>query len=129
MQLIPERYADKIEGILSCYDRVIITGTLPGLCYASGMTSYLETHDIRIFDYPRFAEPFREQLRENVEHLAAGNNLKIEFVKKFKSCRKEDRIQEIIATRGNQPGLVHIFSAMEICNTYKPWHNQQTGQT
>src|SRR3954449_2919089 len=27
------------------------------------------------------------------------------------------------------PGLICIFSAMEPCSTYKPWHNKQTGQT
>jgi hypothetical protein len=32
-----ERYADKIAGVLGCYDRVVLCGTLPGLCYAKGM--------------------------------------------------------------------------------------------
>ena len=26
-------------------------------------------------------------------------------------------------------GLVHIFSAMEGCNTYKPWHDKRSGKT
>ena len=32
-----ERYCDRIAGILTCYDRVVITGTLPGACYAAGI--------------------------------------------------------------------------------------------
>ena len=129
MPLLTEKYAEKIDGILSCYDRIIITGTLPGLCYAGGMTTHLNAHGIRIFDYPRFAEPFRDQLRENAESISAENQLEIEFIKKIKQVRKEDRIQEIITERGDHPGLVHIFSALETCNTYKPWHNKQSGQT
>lgn len=31
-----ERYDDRIAGELSCYDRVVITGTLPAVCYAGG---------------------------------------------------------------------------------------------
>ena len=27
---------------------------------------------VRIFDYPKFAEPFRDRLRENAERLVAG---------------------------------------------------------
>jgi hypothetical protein len=27
-----ERYDDRIAGVLSCYDRVVITGTLPTVC-------------------------------------------------------------------------------------------------
>lgn len=39
--LLTERYSNQISGILHCYDRIVIQGTLPGLCYADGMTSYL----------------------------------------------------------------------------------------
>lgn len=41
--------------------------------------------------------------------------------------RKQDRIQQILATRSNRPGPVHIFSAMEPCPTYEPWHDKKTG--
>ena len=51
-QSLTERYDDRIAGVLSCYDRVVITGTLPGVCYADGMTRYLNAQGIRIFDYP-----------------------------------------------------------------------------
>ena len=37
-QALTERYAERIAGVLSCYDRLVITGTLPTVCYAEGMT-------------------------------------------------------------------------------------------
>ena len=87
--LLTERYIDQIKGIYSCYDRVIIIqGTLPGFCYADGMTSYLYLKKIRIFDYPRFAEPLRDELRSNAAQLAKDNNLKIDFIRKKISARK-----------------------------------------
>ena len=46
-----------------------------------------------------------------------------------KNFRKEDRIQALLAQRGHQPGLVHIFSAMEPCASYRPWHDKATGHT
>ena len=51
MALITERYADKIAGGLGCLDRLIVTGTLPTLCYADGMTRYLSARSVRIFDF------------------------------------------------------------------------------
>ncbi len=36
-----ERYDDRIAGVLSCYDRVVVTSTLPTVCYAEGMTRLL----------------------------------------------------------------------------------------
>jgi hypothetical protein len=128
MELLTERYKEKISGILGCYDRVIITGTIPGICFAQGMTSYLFSKGIRIFDYPKFAEPFREKLRANAEMLAKENGVEIEFVKNS-SARKEDIVKKAVEKNGKKEGLLHILSAMEMCPTYKPWHDKHTGKT
>jgi len=128
MELLTERHADEIAGVLSCYDRILIQGTLPGLCYAEGMTAYLKARQILIFDYPRFAQPLRDALRENAERLAAEHGLEILFLRK-RNFRKEDRVKEILAKRGHHPGLVCIFSAMEPCATYQPWHDKKSGKT
>lgn len=125
---LTERYQDKIAGVLSCWDRVVIQGTLPMLCFAEGMTSYLNAHRIRIFDYPRWAEPLRDELRANAERLAQEHDVAIEFVRKA-TFRKEARIKEVLAKRGDHPGLVHILSAMEACASYKPWHDKETHRT
>jgi hypothetical protein len=79
--LLTERYAAQIAGVLSCWDRVLIFGTLPKICLAAGMTSYLYERQVRIFDYPGFAEPYRNELRENAEHLAAEAGVEIEFIR------------------------------------------------
>jgi hypothetical protein len=126
--LLNERYQDEIRGVISCYDRLIIQGTLPQLCYAEGMTGFLNKHKIRIFDYPRFAEPLRDVIRANAERMAQEQGVNIEFVRKT-SFRKEQRIAEVVRQRGRHPGLVHILSAMESCPTYKPWHNKTRAKT
>ena len=107
--LMTEKYETDIYGVLNCYDRVVISGHLQPLCYAKGMTKYLYTHEIRIFDYPEFAKPLRDRIRTNARAVAEANGLEIEFIKKQKAFRKEDRIKQIIKQRGDQPGLVHIF--------------------
>jgi hypothetical protein len=48
--LIPERYKNQIRGVISCYDRVRLRGSLPGWHYAQGMTSFLYANQIRIFE-------------------------------------------------------------------------------
>ena len=123
-----ERHDDRIAGVLSCYDRVVITGTLPTVCYADGMTKFVNAHHLRIFDYPRFAEPLRERVREQAAALAAEAGLTIEHIGK-KHVRKEAVVAKVLKRRGEHPGLVHIISAMEGCDTYKPWHDKQTHKT
>ena len=123
-----ERYDDRIAGVLSCYDRVVITGTLPTVCYAGGMTKFLNASDVRIFDYPRFAEPLRELVCEQAASLAAEAGATIEHIGK-KHIRKEAVVAKVLEQRGEHPGLVHVISAMEGCDTYKPWHDKQTHKT
>src|SRR3990170_58683 len=129
-ELLSERYREELDGVLSCYDRIVVAGSLQPFCYAQGMTRYLYQHGIRIFDYAQFAEPLRECLRANAEVLAQANGVKIEFTHSGKKdFRKENRIQKILKERGEQPGLVHIFGAMEACSSYRSWHDKATGKT
>jgi len=129
MSSLLDRHADRIAGVHSCFDRVVIQGTLPELCHAAAMTSYMYTQQLRIFDYAQFAQPLRDEIRANAERLADENGLEIEFVRKLKAFRKEDRVQKVLAERGDHPGIVHIFSAMESCTSYKPWHDKATHRT
>jgi hypothetical protein len=126
---LQDRHAKQIAGIYSCFDRIVVTGTIPGWCHSNGMSLYLNQNNIRIFDFPRFAEPLRDEIRANSERLAQENGIEIEFIRRAKAFRKEDRIKEIIAGRGDHLGLIHIFSAMETCPSYSPWHDKATGKT
>lgn len=128
MELLTKKYEKDINGVLGCFDRIVITGTIPGICYSSGMTSYLYQHKIRIFDYPSFVSPFREEIRTNAEYLASSNNIEIEFVRKSR-IRKEDLVQKALKINGKKSGLVHILSAMESCTSYIPWHDKKSGKT
>jgi hypothetical protein len=124
-----ERHRASISNTLSCFDRVVITGTLPDICHPRAMAGFLDYQKIRLFDFPRWAEPLREELRANAERIAGEAGLTIEFIRKLKAFRKEARIKEILAARGDHPGLVHIFSAMESCPSYRPWHDKTTHRT
>jgi len=129
MASLIERHAEKIVGTLSCYDRVIIQGTLPGVGYAAGMTGYLKASGLRIFDFAEFSKPITQAIRDNAQQIADEHGLEIEYIRSPKHLRKEDRIVEVLAERGDHPGLVHIFSAMETCSTFEPWHDKKTGKT
>lgn len=125
---LTHRYAANLHGVLSCYDRIVITGTLPGACYAGGMSSFLYSRGIRIFDYAQFAEPLRERIRARAVQVCAAAGLEIEHVSKS-HIRKEELVQRVLTRRGDAPGLVHVLSAMEACPSYRPWHDKASGKT
>src|ERR1700758_2652677 len=128
-RLLTDRYHDRLAGVLSCYDRIVITGTLPGACFAEGMTKILKARGIRVFDYAaQFAAPLRERVREAAAAVAAAAGITIEHIAKS-YIRKEDVVAKVLAARGSHPGLVHVISAMEACDGYQPWHDKQTHRT
>jgi hypothetical protein len=126
--LLTDRYRDRLAGVLSCYDRIVITGTLPGACFAEGMTKLLRSKGIRIFDYPTFAAGLRDRVREAAAAVAAAAGVAIEHIAKS-HIRKEAVVAKVLAARGDHPGLVHVISAMEACDAYQPWHDKQTHKT
>jgi len=128
MELFVNKYNSHINMTLSCYDRVIITGTLPEISYAKGMTSYLYSKDIRIFDYSQFAEGLRESIRKQIDSIVSESGVSVQYLKKS-GIRKESLVSDILKERGYHPGIVCILSTLEGCNTYKPWHDKQTSKT
>jgi len=127
-QTLTERYADKMAGVLSCYDRVVITGTLPTVCYAEEMTLYLVANGIRIFDYPAFAMPLRDCIRERAAGLTAeaGGH---DRAHQQGAHSQGGRCRQAAGGAGDAPGLVHVISAMEACESYRPWHDKTTHNT
>jgi len=128
LELLTQRYADRIVGVLGCWDRVIITGTLTDVCHAGAVEGWLRRDNIRCFDLKVFAEPLRNSVRDHAILTVRAAGLSIEHIER-KNFRKEDRVAEVLQKRGEAAGLVHVFSAMEACTAFKPWHDQATGKT
>ena len=123
-----DRYADDLIGVLGCYDRLIITGMLVDVGHPDAIAAPLRHLNIRCFDLGVFAEPLRDQVRDNAILLARQAGLEIQYLER-KGLRKEERVAEILERRGRHPGRVHIFSAMESGKGFKPWHDQPSGRT
>lgn len=123
-----ERYEDRIVGVLGCYDRLVLSGTLLAIAHPEAMAGVLRREHIRCFDLAQFVEPLREQIRQNASRLADEHGLTVEYLARH-DVRKEQLVAEKLAHRGRQPGLVCIFSGMESCTTYRPWHDKASGRT
>lgn len=127
--LLTERYHDQIAGVLNCFDRIVITGSLPDCCHVEAMKAQLLKRKMRFFDYPELVNPLRNRLHTHAQTLADAAGVQVEAIRSFKGFRKEDRIADILKQRGSHPGLVHIFSAQENCSCFKPWHDRASGET
>jgi hypothetical protein len=112
-----QQHQAKIAGVVSCLDRVVITGSLPEISHREAMARYLGAKGIRLFDYKMWAQPLGAAIQANAEALAAENGLQAEFIRRLRSFRKEDRIKEILAFWGTQR------SATRTSTTSCAWEN------
>lgn len=130
-----EHYAKKIQGILSCYDRVLIKGTLHSVGHAGAMTNLLYRKDIALKDYSKFVNPYRNQLHALASQIAQSHNIEIEFIRKPRLVRKEDLVQKHLSKLQEESdyrqytGLVCILSAMESCQSYQYRYDKSTGRS
>src|SRR3974390_3116114 len=130
---MPEKGRDRpfmsaLAGTLSCYDRVVVTGTLPGVCYADGMTRFLYANKIRIVDYPQYASTLRDAVRSRAAAVASEAGIAIEHIRNT-HVRKEAVVAKVIEGRGEHPGLVHVISAMEACDASSPGTTRRPTRT
>lgn len=121
-----ERYSDKVVGVYSCYDRVLVYGTLTDIGHKTAMSMYLRSNEIPLEQFTEHFKGLTNEITRNAEVIAERNGLQIEWVRRG-SFRKEDRVREVLEERGEHPGLVHIFSATERCKTFQVNRSKKDG--
>lgn len=121
-----KKYKDKIWGSISCYDRVIIGGSLNMWGYKDGMFSYLMRNNIRIMDFEKYGKGYTDRLKENIKQIAKMASVEIENIRNPGKFDKEKDIKKAIEKTNKQEGIIKIYSSMEISSSYEPHWNDKT---
>jgi len=127
--LLTTTHREEIIGKLYCFDRVLINAVAGTFGFPDGMAMFFNTHGYRMFDFANVFTPVTSRIKENAEMIAAEHGLEIEYIRNSKAFRKEDRIAAIAKERGDEEGIVHIFSVLEVNKSYKPWHDKANGMS
>jgi len=107
---------------------VIVQGTLPVFCYADGMTAYLSKRRIRISTSPSLPSHWTDAIkamRRSWPPQRLKDRLRAQEEISARKTRVKGRAEESV----NTFRMVLIFSALEPCTTYQPWHDKQSGRT
>jgi len=110
------RHADKITGILSCFDRVILKGYLP-ISYPLSMEGFLGQRGTLLRDFPKLAKEQSAVLKNHVRQLAEEAGRPIVPVP-YKT-RKEDYARQLASADSITEGLVCVFTTQEACPSFK----------
>jgi hypothetical protein len=120
-----QRYAGKIIGQMSGWDRLRFRGTLRMLAHAAGLSRFLGYKGVLLKDFGRYAQEVSERTREASLEAARAAGREVVYVRDSQAS-KEDLAREIQARDGIKEGLICVLTAVENCGSYQVRGNRQT---
>jgi hypothetical protein len=99
---------ERLAGVLSCYDRIIVTGALLGACYVKGMTGFLSAADpdLRLSAICRTAS--RSRARARARRRVGECRWHYHRTHCQEPHPQGGRTRQGACVRGDRPGLAHI---------------------
>ncbi len=120
-----QRFGDKITGVLSGYDRLVLRGSLLAIVFPEGMKRVLRLKKILLKDFGQWAQRMTEQLKQASCQAARDQNRPIVYLPSA-STDKEETARKIAAQDGIRSGLVAILTCLEPCKSFEIHRNRQT---
>jgi hypothetical protein len=95
MQEFTAKYADKIQGVLSGFDRLVFRGSLRKICYRFGMEGYLWAVQVPLKDFGKHVNKIGGRVKDGATRsmLEAGRPVR------YLPSSKDDK-EEIARSRG-----------------------------
>jgi hypothetical protein len=112
------QHLEAVTGVLHCWDRLRLMGSLRTLQRPSGMMILLFQARVLLKEFGAWAQALTDKVRAHGLLLArSAGQTKAEFLR-ASSERKEPLARARALQRGVQEGLIGVWSAVEPCLTY-----------
>ncbi|MBI4445716.1 MAG: hypothetical protein HY645_07370 [Acidobacteria bacterium] len=118
-----QRFEDKITGVLSGFDRLVVRGTLRRIVSVEGMKDLLWYKQILLKQFGSWAERLTEQLKEVSCQVAKDQNRPVVYVRSA-DTDKDELARQIAAGDGITKGLVAILTCVEPCMSFEIYRNK-----
>lgn len=121
---------EKINGVLECFDRLILRGHLPMAgtgyfatwLYSKRISLNLRRPEPGWWNYKEAAPWFAEKLKAHVQTLAARDHRPYKYLASHE--RMEENVRELAEQDGITDGLVCVYGTMETCRTFRVSYGQ-----
>lgn len=127
MDSFVQRFAGKIKGVISGFDRIVFKGCLRPLMYAEGAMSFFRSRGVLNKDYKVWVMAQSEALVEAANNYARSTCGR--GITPISSCheRKEKIAHDRQRELGVKHGLISVWSCVEACSTYRARYDAQAG--
>jgi hypothetical protein len=122
---IIDKFKEKIKGVLSGFDRMIIKGHILQLFSDSGKKYFMSQENVLLKDFGTYAEQTTKSLKAHVEKIAEDSQRPLIYLNSSK-LSKEGTALEILKNDPINEGLVCILSSLELCDSLEIKKNLET---
>lgn len=125
MKLFLQHCTDRVTGVLSGFDRLVLHGSLRLFAYQAGLLKYLCHHRVLLKDFGEHSRALSERavVRSLAQVEQAGRP--IVYLPSSRD-RKEDLAREIAARDKVQQGAICVLKTVEPCRSYEVASDRQT---
>ena len=117
MEKFIHRFADKIIGTLSGFDRLVIRGTLRGIATHTGMREFLWQSGVLMKDFKMYAQEVTKSFREQLHEIARKENRPFVYLPSSRTNKEQVALQ-ILKEHPVKTGLISIITCVEPCRSF-----------
>jgi hypothetical protein len=124
MDRFAHKYNQKLLGLISGFDRLVLKGTLRPLSYPAGMMNFLFEKQVLLKEFAAYALEVTQRVKEASQQQATQLGRPIQYVA-CSDTRKEPMARRILQREKIQQGLICVLKSVEPCISYDVWRNRQ----
>src|SRR3989441_6805144 len=109
------KYADRIHGVLSCFDRMLFRGYLP-IMSGWQMAQFFNNSNIRYRELKPFLLEHAARVKQHGVDLAQKERRPFQYLQE--KVRKEELARQIAERDQIEDGLIGVLSVLESCRTF-----------
>lgn len=125
MKRFIQRFADKVIGVLSGFDRLVFRGTLRAVAFVDGLKRVLWKRQVLLKDFGDWAQSLTRTVIEASRAEAGRKERPIRYLPSG-GTDKEALARKIAREDGITEGLIAVLESVEPCRTYDIYRNKQT---
>jgi hypothetical protein len=119
MDILLNRFSEKVNSVITGFDRIVFKGMIMPIMHAVGMSSFLIARKVLNKDFKSYVIKQSKVIEQSaVEIVKTQSGRGITYIPSYKQ-RKEELAHERQRETGIQEGLIGVWSCVESCNTYK----------
>jgi hypothetical protein len=127
MHKFTAKYSDKIQGILSGFDRLVFRGTLRRIAYVFGMQGYLWANQVLLKNFGAHVQEVSERVKEAALRCAQQAGRPVRYLPSSKD-NKEEIARTIAREQKIEQGLVCALTCVEQLQGFDIHRNRETRQ-